>query len=66
VARWSVSRVLRHADIRVTVSGETAGGSKRASGLGDDAGQGPVIEGEFERLDEKPPDRPRVDGPKRS
>jgi UPF0716 protein FxsA len=46
VARWSVDRLMRNADIRVAVHGEV----RPAPGAG---AAGPVIEGEFQRLGER-------------
>jgi UPF0716 protein FxsA len=46
VARWSVERLLRNADIRVSVHGQGPPGPGRQDG-------GTIIEGEFERVDER-------------
>jgi UPF0716 protein FxsA len=57
VARWTVRRVAERGGIHMrTVGGdaESAGEAARPSPVDD--GKGPIIEGEFERLDEKPAD----------
>ena len=67
VAVWSVQRLLRSRPM--PESGGDAGwppdGSARPNAAGNRGG-GPVIEGEFERLDERPPQAPRGDGHQRS
>jgi UPF0716 protein FxsA len=57
VMRWTVRRLVERAHVQVRtfdarLQGEPGPSSPRA-GPGQDAGKGPVIEGEFERLGEK-------------
>jgi len=57
VARWTVRRVAERGGIHMRTVGsdaESAGEAARPSPVDD--GKGPIIEGEFERLDEKPAD----------
>ena len=60
-ARWSVRQIMRNADVHVTVATAEA---RQQPDPG--PGSGPIIEGEFERLGENPPDQNRVQGPRRS
>lgn len=55
-ARWSISRLLAGADVQVTMWGrqEHARSPSEAA-----SGEGPIIEGEFERLGEKTVERGR-------
>jgi UPF0716 protein FxsA len=63
IARWSVHRLMRHADVRVEVYGDgSRAGAERSRPPG--PGDGPIIEGEFERLGEERRD-PRGGPPSR-
>lgn len=57
IARWSMRRLMRTATVRVYRHGE---GPSSRSGARAGTGDGPIIEGEFERLDETPA-RPQQD-----
>jgi UPF0716 protein FxsA len=66
IARASMQWLLRRARLRVDIYGADADTTRdadadRATRRPPGIGGGPVIEGEFERLDEKPP-RPRENG----
>ena len=65
IAAWSIRRLLRSAQVRTTIFGDDAGReARRARARADHARgsgaapptpqQGPIIDGEFERLDERP------------
>lgn len=57
VARWTMGKVISVADIEVGRRDRSG-----APGRGPPEGRGPVIEGEFERLDERPGSRARRNG----
>jgi UPF0716 protein FxsA len=61
IARVSVRWLLRRAHLRVEIYGAEADRAPEAPRRPPGTGDGPVIEGEFERVDENPP-RPRRDG----
>ena len=54
LARWSVRRLVERAHVQVKAF-ESRAGRARGTETGDaESGRGPIIEGEFERLGEKP------------
>lgn len=66
IARWSVTRLMAHGDVHVTVRGTRIDGAReRPTGRPPANGRsGPVIEGEFERLGERDREgQPRRDPP---
>ena len=60
VARWTIRRMLlRSGDVHTyDAQGEAAGAESRKSPM--QRGKGPIIEGEFERVDDKPADPPAI------
>jgi len=64
IARWSVRRLMRSARVRVEVYDDTSRtGPERSQRASAKAGEGPVIEGEFERLGEGEAEPRRDNGP---
>ena len=59
IARASVRWLMRRAQLRVEIYGAGADGAPEAPHRPPGIGDGPVIEGEFERVDEKAPRPPR-------
>lgn len=61
IARASVRWLLRRAHLRVEIYGAEADGAREAPRRPPGIDDGPIIEGDYERVDENPP-RPRRNG----
>lgn len=65
VARWLVRLLVRRAQMRLDVLGTGSKGRHGPSRSSAGSGEGPIIEGEFERMDEKATGPHRRNGPNR-